>query len=588
LLNNDNISVVPENLQYVGGVNDGLTYPLTLNQSSRNYVQGEQNRVLSLQEQYVFERNASLKFRLSSKFQFVMNNSISGTTTFNDFKNNLYYVNPELSVEGLQPWGGYPQYYEFDFFRNDSTNSHIDFKPVSAYSYNWSFAVTYPHKNVDVKMSYLAPDGVAINFSASTGIPYIIKKKKINGKPLIVFECPVPHNLTTLNYVLLPVTFNNKNIYPIYSLGDEGYGSEIYKFTIYDIGYGTAFTENDLGTFKKVVDPLNIEETTSIYYCREHKVLVTNDDMNVVKAGYELNGFNPDKKLEYSALTPNNVRRISIKNATNSYSVISKKDIVITGITDNNGLPITKVFYTLINKGYAGYFNKPKIPNQNRGGLKMGWDFNISSGGTNNWWTDTNLDAVIPLSVGSYQQSNSEGVGGKAGKTGVGGSSNNGASFTFYYNLPLTTDTTLIGDFCEFNKFTQSEFVISENYHKINYNQSVFPTSSTPENSDGYYYKPHYEVELRVFSVYVESFNGASAIDNLPNWAYYSNKYNKWIWRDLYEVGFIDQDGNGVDHPFTNDASYVFDNFIFKLIPEGRTNKGFTEVIYQPLSDDCQ
>jgi hypothetical protein len=459
---------------------------------------------------------------------------------------------------------------------------------VSAYSYNWSFAVTYPHKNVDAKMSYLAPDGVAINFSASTGIPYIIKKKKINGKPLIVFECPVPHNLTTLNYVLLPVTFNNKNIYPIYSLGDEGYGSEIYKFTIYDIGYGTAFTENNLGTFKKVVDPLNIEETTSIYYCREHKVLVTNDDMNVVKAGYELNGFNPDKKLEYSALTPNNVRRISIKNATNSYSVISKKDIVITGITDNNGLPITKVFYTLINKGYAGYFNKPKIPNQNRGGLKMGWDFNISSGGTNNWWTDTNLDAVIPLRVGSYQQSNSGGVGGKAGKTGVGGSSNNGASFTFYYNLPLTTDTTLIGDFCEFNKFTQSEFVISENYHKINYNQSVFPTSSTPENSDGYYYKPHYEVELRVFSVYVESFNGASAIDNLPNWAYYSNKYNKWIWRDLYEVGFIDQDGNGVDHPFTNDASYVFDNFIFKLIPEGRTNKGFTEVIYQPLSDDCQ
>ena len=67
-----------------------------------------------------------------------------------------------------------------------------------------------------------------------------------------------------------------------------------------------------------------------------------------------------------------------------------------------------------------------------------------------------------------------------------------------------------------------------------------------------------------------------------------SHKYNKWMWRDLYEVGFIDQDGNGVDHPFTNDASYVFDNFIFKLIPEGRTNKGFTEVIYQPLSDDCQ
>jgi hypothetical protein len=99
----DNISIVPPNLQFVGGVNDGFTYPLTLNQSSRNYVQGEQTRVLSLQEQYVTERNSTLKYRLSSKFQFVMNNTISGTTNFNSFKNNLYYVNPESSVEGTQP-----------------------------------------------------------------------------------------------------------------------------------------------------------------------------------------------------------------------------------------------------------------------------------------------------------------------------------------------------------------------------------------------------------------------------------------------------------------------------------------------------
>ena len=583
----DNISIVPPDFQFIGGVNDGLTYPLTLNQSSRNYVQGEQNRVLSLQDQYNTERNTNLKFRLSSKFQFVMNNTISGTTNFNDFKNNLYYVNPESSVEGTQPWGGYPQYYEFDFFRNDTTNSHIDFKPVSAYSYNWSFAVTYPHKNVNTKMSYIAGDGFVLNFSASTGIPYMVKKIKLQGKPLILFECPVPHNLTNQNYVLLPVTFNGKNVYPVYSLGDGNFESEIYKFAIYDIGYGTTFNEGDLGTFKKVIDPQNIEETTSIYYCREHKVLITNDDINVVKSGFELNGFNPDKKLEYSALTPNNVRRISIKNATQSYSVISNKDVVITGLTDNNGLPVTKLFNTIINKGYAGYFNKPKIPNQNRGGLKTGWDFNITSGGTNTWWTDTNLDAVLPLRVGSYQQSNGS-VGGKAGKQGVGGSAGNGANFTFYYNLPLSVNDTLIGDFCEFNKLTQTEFVISENYHKINFNQTVFPTSSTPENSEGYYYKPHFEIPIRSFSTYVENFNGQTGIDNLPYWAYYSKNYNKWIWRDLYDPGFIDQDGNGVDYPFSNNANYVFRNFIFKLIPEGRTNKSFTQVIYQPLSDDCQ
>ena len=147
---------------------------------------------------------------------------------------------------------------------------------------------------------------------------------------------------------------------------------------------------------------------------------------------------------------------------------------------------------------------------------------------------------------------------------------------------------TLVGDFCEFNKLTQTEFVISENYHKINFNETVFPTSSTPENASGYYYKPHFEILLRSFSTYVENFNGQTGIDNLPYWAYYSKNYNKWIWRDLYDPGFIDQDGNGVDYPFSNGANYVFRDFIFKLIPEGRTNKSFTQVIYQPLSDDCQ
>lgn len=577
----DNISIVPPNFQFVGGINDGLTYPLTLNQSSRNYVQGDQNRVLSLQDQYNTERNKNLKFRISSKFQFIMDNNISGTTNFDQFKNNLYYVNPESSVLGTQPWGGYPQYYEFDFFRNDINNSHIDYKPVSAYSYNWSFAITYPHKNVNRNMFWVDNQGFALNFLANNGIPYKIRKRKIKGKPLLVFECPVPHNLSKLNYVLLPVTFNGKNIFPIYSLGDENFESEIYKFTIYDIGYGSTFNEGDLGTFKKVIDPKNVEETTSIYYCREHKVLVTNDDINVVKAGFELNGFNPEKKLEYASLTPNNEKRISIKNATQSYSVISDKDIVITGLTDNNGLPVTKLFHTIINKGYAGYFNKPKIPNQNKGGLKTGWGFNITSGETNTWWQDTNLNAVLPLDVGSYQQSNGLG-GGKAGKQGDNGG---GVNFTFYYNKPLSKDDTLVGDFCEFNKTTQTEFVISENYHKINYNQSVF---STDIRSEGYYYKPHYEIPVRSLSTYVENFNGSTGIDNLPYWAYYSQNYNKWIWRDLYDPGFIDQDGNGVDYPFSNNANYVFKNFIFKLIPEGSKYKNFTQIIYQPISDDCQ
>ena len=62
-------------------------------------------------------------------------------------------------------------------------------------------------------------------------------------------------------------------------------------------------------------------------------------------------------------------------------------------------------------------------------------------------------------------------------------------------------------------------------------------------------------------------------IANVPDYAYYSETNNSFIWRELYEFGFIDSDGIGVDYPFINGKHYPYENFIFRIIPEG-TNSG--------------
>jgi hypothetical protein len=37
----------------------------------------------------------------------------------------------------------------------------------------------------------------------------------------------------------------------------------------------------------------------------------------------------------------------------------------------------------------------------------------------------------------------------------------------------------------------------------------------------------------------------------------------------MYDIGFIDNDGNGVDYPFLNNSHYPFNNSLFRLFSDG-------------------
>jgi hypothetical protein len=558
-------TIIPSSQEYKSAPFVDQDISITLEQQSQQIVEYDRSQSVSLAQVFDDERQSSSTFRPTFKVNYLYANTYTGTTEYVPFKNTLYYVEPEQSsVSGI--WKGYPQYYEFDFYRPYISDQHIEYRAKSAYTYNWTYYISYAYSNnYDKKLSYDLNNS-SYNWIASEGIPFSIYNGTQNGSNVIRFQCIAPHGLTVGEYVELSFFYNQTNLFQVYSLGNNELDSDLYIFNIYNFGYtGTTFANSVTGTFKRVINPDNLLETKSKYYIREHKILTDVDGTIISKNGFEKNVFSEERKFEYSSITPNQISRISQKTSSNSYNITVNYDLELNGVLDNQKRPVSELFLTIINKGYTGYFNQPN----NGIGLKQGWEFNLTSP-VSGWWELTNNDSDTNIQTENYTLTS-------------------GVTKTFYYNKNLNIGDLVDGDFCEWNDYDQIERVISSYYQKINYNQNVFQTTTTYDtNSPGFYYQPHTLMTIRVFSDYVETAN-VGQVDNVPFYSYYSNSDEQFRWRDLYSYGFKDNLDRGVDYPFLNSAQYPFKEFVFRLIPEG-INYNTLGVQYpiKPLVDECE
>ena len=558
-------TIIPSSQQYKSAPFVDQEISVELEQQSQQIVEYDRSQSISLAQVFDDERQSSSTFRPTFKVNYIYANTYTGTTEYVPFKNNLYYVDSiQSTVNGI--WKGYPQFYEFDFYRPRITDQHIEYKPKSAYTYNWTYYISHAYSNDSTKQLSYELNNSSYNWIASEGIPFSIINRTQNGSNVISFQCIAPHGLSVGEYVELSFFYNQINLFQVYSLGNNEFDSEVYIFSIYNFGYtGTTFANGVTGTFKRVINPDNITETKSEYYVRQHKILTDVDSTVITKNGFEKNVFGEEKQFEYSSITPNQVSRISQKTSSNSYNVTVAKDINLLGVLDNQGRPVSELFLTIINKGYSGYFNQPN----NGIGLKQGWEFNITSP-VSAWWDLQNNYSDTNIPTSNYTLSN-------------------GATKTFYYNQDLNEGDVIDGDFCEWNDYDQIERVVSTYYQKINYNQNVFQTTSLYDtNSPGFYYKPHTSMTIRVFSDYVETAN-VGQVDNVPFYSYYSSSDQQFRWRDLYSYGFKDNLERGVDYPFLNSAQYPFKELTFRLIPEGiNYNTLGVEFPIKPLIDECE
>jgi hypothetical protein len=572
--NPSEIRIVLGSLRYASNNDKDVWVQPPLFSNSREYVEGDRTILVDQQTVFDNERQRSDIFRLSGKITNIVNNEVSGKTSYTPYKNYLYYTNPiQNAISSINnpslAWEGYPQYSEFSISRNIGINGHIPFINKSASSYNWAFYVTYAFSSTTTQtMSYTSEKfGVTNNgFLCGDGIPYVIESGVFNGKRLVYFYCGVNHNLQAGQSVELSVPINGKTVFTVYSLGDGTYRSEDNVFSIYDLKFNpTDVQTGTYGTLKRISNITNSGETKSIYYVRLHKILKTPDMCNISKAGFENNPFSIKKKIEYTQLTPNQTERVSIKDGTQTFSYTIDSDVDIAGLTDNNGKPITELFLTTIERGYMGWFNKP-YTNQNGQptGVEIGWNFNFLNNSIDNWWDKNSVVNKDNIPVNSYVA--------------------NGQ--TFYYNDYLNVGEILKGDFCEYNYTEQKEYVLSRMSHKYSFNDTYFLNNSTSNLPSGYLYNPHNPIQIRTFSDYIE-FGSKNYVDNIPGYAWYSEYENSWFWRDLYSYGYIDNDGIGVDYPFINGSHYIFTNLIFLQYPVQR-NLTLSLDINNLTDDNCE
>lgn len=599
-MSEDSTRIILGRERFKSAIDVDTSVNLELQQNTKLLTEYDRSVDLNLENLFDQERESSTVFRPVTKYTILFSNALTGSTTYVPFRDNLYYTNelqntitafpgsgnvpPPLNPPPMpSAWNGFPQYFEFDFIRNDNNvvgytqppNNHINFKNVSASTYNWNHYISYPFENDGKKTlnTIIPKTNIQWSWFASQGIPFYITVGSNLTTRQIRFYCPMPHGLTAGEYVELSFNYNGNNLFQVTSLGDNGYGSDEYIFNIANVGFiGTTFNTGVQGFFKRVINNTNVAETRSQYYIRRHKIITDPKCKVLANAGFDQNIFNSKPKFEIYALTPTQQSRSSVKEGSQSYTLSFNCDIDIAPLRDNQKRPITQLFFTTIWRGYFGWTRN----------MKQGWEFNTPlrpNAAPQAWWDQSN-----PLS----SNTNIAQLNYSVGPIGP-----------FYYNETLVSGDTIDGAFCEWNNYDQNERVISDYLHKIKYNNQWFTVVSNylpPSNQYGYFYKPHAPIQIREFSNYVEE-GSANKVVDIPDWAFFSQLSNSFRWRDIYPYGFTDEDGLGVDYPFLNGKHYPYTDTIFRITPENFNiaspyTQGYVPqditTITDPIIDECE
>lgn len=543
-------NIVPSAFKNKVSDDDGSQISIELESSIKELTEFDRDVTIDLKNLYNQEKSNSFKIRPVFSINFTYNNSYSGITT-TKYKNELIYpVLNSFYIQDDKVKKGFLQAYEFDFFRPPKLTAY-GYETSKAFNYNWGYYLTYPYSG-DSKQSLNIKIGNSFfDWVAEDGIPFVGNQIIINGFDVIRITCGVEHNIKEGESILI-----DDVVYDVYSFGDASYGSDKYIINVLNVN--NQIKSNIFNTLKRVIIGGNSGETTSRYYIRKHKVIDGGDKLIVTKSGFQRGVFDGRSVLSYN----NNSFSGYTKESNYSYNFTVQNEINIDDIVDNHNRPITELYLTIVFKGQSGFFASRNER------MKKGWEFNILNNKA--WWESRNPKSDSNISTILYFD-------------------NDNKEF-FYYSHPKEFD----GDFCEYNDYDQTEIVISDFYYKIKHSQSIFDIN---DNEKGYYYKPHNKLQLKVFSDYVETVDKNLA-DNLPNYAFYSKVDNQFRWRDIYSVGFFDENNNGVNYPFVNGAFYPFVNNVFKLFPEGydyyneviekSTNVDGNSLIVKPVIDGCE
>lgn len=537
--------------RFANADDENIDIRIQLEENKNLLREGDRNIVLDVNELFNKERNESKNYKIHGKLKMIFRNMYSGLTEYVPLLKNIYLLGD--GTDGNT--NGFLPYNEFAFLRNDvlrevidpssvtgSTltdfnptliltgyTGHTSITPIDAPYHNWNLYLTYVYSgDTNHPMSYTLSGNTSYNFVSGDGIPFRVT----TGSTYTILTSPVEHGISKGEYLII-----DDSVLYVTELGNELYNSEKYVINILnnDIPTGLTFTNNSVVFGKRCIDKNNVSGSTSQYYVHKHKLLTSSDDFLMDKLGFESPIWEDEKKILFeNTLGENDV--IVERNRMESVLYDFKEPFKLTGLTNNLGYTPTEVYVSVFLKNGNGYFNYPP---------KVGWSFNF-----HDTWIDNHFSGTTSL---------------ENTLTGTSFTSNSGVSgFTSGNTLTIGT-SGFTGAFVEYNETELKERIISESFHKFTIPTTIFDhgqddngifSGSSVNNLHGIYYQPFYRIKLRELSPYIET-SDTNEITDLPENTKYFESEGLWKWRDVYDHGFIDQEGNGTNYPFINNTHYV-------------------------------
>jgi hypothetical protein len=575
----ENKEILLPNKRYKKAEEQDLTLQVNLESSESLMRLGDRDIVLDLEKLFNKERQESIDYKIYGKMKMVFRNMYSGDTPYDYLSENLYLAGDGVtSVGNATTFTGFLPYDEFAFLRRDlrrqvntpasgttvgfnsdlnyiGPTGHTTISTMMAPYHNWNLYLSYVYTGVTGYSMTYTLSGVTkteginiIHFKAGDGIPFRVSYTVGNYYEL---TSPIEHGMKQGEYITLSgVTFTGAitgRTYQIDSVGNEFYDSEKYVINLSKSSFKPGTTigigNKILFTGKRVLDVNNITNTTSSYYVHKHKTLTDSSHYVMDNVGFESPIFENEKKIlfENSAGT-NDV--IVERNRPESVLIDFKEPFQLTSELKNNlGYTPTEIYVTTIFRNGNGYFNYPP---------KVGHKFNF-----HNSWVDNHFSGTT---------SNESTIG--------NGTTFTRDSITFTSGNTLTKGTVLTGAFVEYNPKELKERIICEAFQKITNSTTIFDygqtgntvgfSGATVNNPFGLHYQPHHRIKLRQLSPYIEN-SDTKDIFNIPENKIYDSQDKLWRYRDLYDHGYVDVDGNGTDFPFINGQHYVKADINFYL-----------------------
>ena len=384
------------------------------------------------------------------------------------------------------------------FFDIEPTRGRFDLN--SNIKKNWDICITYP-ESINTEHHLVKGGLLIVNLETNV---------EAGGRKMIALGTASRHGLSKGDKVSISGT-------PYTQLNKE--------FTVKRVGLDNGdYKEN---YFVVDVNPDTIGAQSSIIGARMRRIA------NGYPSDYYLRKFKKFKNIDYS------IYPLAFSNTIfndSNYQITFNTEVNIEELKDNLGRPLSEVFLTFVKTRDGNFMSE----------IKSGLDLEYLSGNL----ADPQLSNIRRIHNGSNLPFDTH--------TPLPGESN-------LIMNPQDTDDSFYGDLVEYNKTELVENVLSDVLHRFNTSNRDSSTQtgnlSKGPRREGYMYKPHHNIPIRLYSLFIEQGYTANTV-NIPDYAEELDG-GKFIWRDLLSIGVPRSDGEILDYPFTNNSHYIYDNICF-------------------------